>query len=287
MISTRSVVPLVVAASVFVNAAPSAGAPATFNGRPNVGPVLAADAVVWAQSNRDGIDTVMRDGRVIASAGASPSKDVERYIGAVGASATQVTYTVTDSEFVDDAANTQVEDTTTTPMLSAAGGAFTNPLACTADRIATVVEGDTVAYALDNPAAPCDGGVYVNGRKLSPSVLVSQLRLAGPYVAWLEVGPYVGRYSGSITVADVTTGATLATFKISGDPWSAFDIDAQGNIVAVHAGRLLAFTVTNAKKRTLSKRAWPFVATAGGRIAYVSADAKRKNARSLNLIDFN
>jgi len=115
---------------------------------------------------------------------------------------------------------------------------------------------------------------------------VSQLRLAGPYVAWLEVGPYVGRYSGNITVADVSTGAKLATFKISGAPWGAFDIDAQGNIVAVHGHNLLAFTVKNAKKQTLSKRAMSYLATAGGRIAYVSTDAKGKTARSLNLIDF-
>src|SRR4051794_14789731 len=99
----------------------------------------------------------------------------------------------------------------------------------------------------------------------------------------MDGGPYIGG-NGRINVADLTSGATRATFVVRNKPWGPFDIDAQGNIVAVRDGQLFAFTVTNPKRRVLSSKATEYaVATAGGRVAYIAAN--RAGPKNLILAD--
>jgi hypothetical protein len=256
----------------------------TFNGRADVGPAIAGDTVIWSQGYSNGSGALKQDGRVIARWDAPTGEVFLRRISAIGASPTRVTYAMDDYTQEDDAANTTTTATTSVPLLSTGGGPFTSPFpGCRAESIMTAVDGDNVAFALSYAEAPCGGGVYVNGRKIAEADGASQLRLAGAYVAWMDGGPYLGG-NGRISVADVNSGATLATFVVRNKPWGPFDIDAQGNIVAVRDGQLLAFTVTNPARRVLSRRATEYaVATAGGRVAYI--DAKRNAPRSLVLTD--
>ena len=116
---------------------------------------------------------------------------------------------------------------------------------------------------------PC-AGVYVDGRKIDTRGESRQVRIAGPYVAWLD-SP-----GDRITVADRASGTMIATYPATPDDrsWAVFDIDEQGNIVAVQGDRLVAFSLSAPRPRVLARRLWgSSVATAAGRVAYISADA--------------
>ena len=55
--------------------------------------------------------------------------------------------------------------------------------------------------------------------------------------------------------------------------WEVFDIDEQGNLVAVQGDRLVAFSLAAPRPRVLAKRLWgSSVSIAAGRVAYISAD---------------
>ena len=71
-----------------------------------------------------------------------------------------------------------------------------------------------------------------------------QVRLAGPYVAWLE---RIEDGLERITVAEHATGATVATYTAPSAPkaFNVFDLDDQGNVVTMRENDLIAFTPGN------------------------------------------
>jgi hypothetical protein len=119
---------------------------------------------------------------------------------------------------------------------------------------------------------PC-AGVYVDDRKIDARGESRQVRIAGPYVAWLDAP---GGGGDRITVADRASGAVIATYPAESGSrsWQVFDIDEQGNVVAVQGDRLVAFSLAAPRPRLLARRLWSSsVAIAAGRVAYISADA--------------
>ena len=99
------------------------------------------------------------------------------------------------------------------------------------------------------------------------------MRIAGSYVAWLDAP---GGGGDRITVADRASGAVIATYPATSGSrsWAVFDIDEQGNLVAVQGNRLVAFSLAAPRPRVLATRLWgSSVSIAAGRVAYISADA--------------
>jgi hypothetical protein len=119
---------------------------------------------------------------------------------------------------------------------------------------------------------PC-AGVYVDGRKIDTRGESRQVRIAGPYVAWLDAP---GGGGDRITVADRASGAVIAAYPAARGrrSWQVFDIDELGNLVAVQGDRLVAFSLAAPRPRVLAKRLWgSSVSIAAGRVAYISVDA--------------
>lgn len=264
---------LTIACVALCLAAPSAGAK-SYKGMAAAGPAISGDSVVWGAEYRDGSGAVKVDGRIVTrfadAKGKRRSRSFTGVPGAVSASPTRIVYTRVDSRVIYSSGDSVGTESSFTPLVSAAGGPFTNPLGCkTGGNITTAVDGDTVVLGVHGPQ-PC-GGVYVDGRKIDTRGESRQVRIAGPYIAWLDAP---GGGGDRITVADRASGAVLATYPASGrNSWSVFDIDEQGNIVAV-GGDLVAFSLADPRPRVLARRLWgSSVATAAGRVAYISADA--------------
>ena len=201
---------LALACVVLCLVAPSAGAK-TYGGMASAGPAISGDSVVWGAEYSDGSGAVKVDGRVVTrferAAGQAPQPVLHRRAGRgkrlshparvhprrlTGHPRGQRLAWESRARF--------------TPLVSAAGGPFTNPLGCTTgDNITTAVDGDTVVLGVMG-RQPC-AGVYVDGRKIDTRGESRQVRIAGPYVAWLDA-PGGDR----ITVADRATGAVIATY---------------------------------------------------------------------------
>jgi hypothetical protein len=253
------------------------------------GPAISGDSVVWGVEYRDGSGSVKVDGRVVTRFahphGKKNSRSFTGVPGAVSASPTRLVYTRVDSRVIDEGSDYVGIASRFTPLVSAAGGPFTNPLGCTTGaNVTTAVDGDTVVLGVMGEQ-PC-AGVYVDGRKIDTRGESRQVRVAGPYVAWLDA---LGGAGDRITVADRASGAVIATYPSPSGPrtWQVFDIDEQGNIVAVSGDRLIAFSVSAPQQRVLAKGLWgSSVATAAGRVAYISADANVAPDR-LVLADLN
>jgi hypothetical protein len=266
---------LTLACAALCLAAPSASAK-SYNGMAFAGPAISGDSVVWGTEYSDGSGAVKVDGRVVtrfeAPRGKKRSRSFTGVPGAVSASPTRLLYTLVDSRVVSQGSDHVGSSSTFTPLVSAAGGPFTNPLGCTtSDNITTAVDGDTVVLCVMGEQ-PC-AGVYVDGRKIDTRGESRQVRIAGPYVAWLDA-PRGG--GDLITVADRVSGAVIATYPAPSGPrsWQVFDIDEQGNLVAVQGDRLVAFSLAAPQPRVLAKRLWgSSVAIAAERVAYISADA--------------
>jgi hypothetical protein len=247
----------------------------TYPGMAAAGPAIAGNSVVWGAEYSDGSGAVKVDGRVVTRFEDPKGKKRRRSFtgvpGAVSASPTRVVYTLVDWRIVDEGSDYVSEESTFTPLVSVAGGPFTNPLGCaTGDNLTTAVDGDTVVLGVMGEQ-PC-AGIYVDGRKIDTRGESRQVRVAGPYVAWLDASGGGDR----ITVADRASGAVVATYPAPSlrRSWEVFDIDEQGNIVAVQGERLVAFSLTVPKPRVLAKRLWgSSVSTAAGRVAYISMDA--------------
>jgi hypothetical protein len=273
-------------ALLLVLLAASPAAAKTYNGMAFAGPAIAGDSVVWGTQYTDGSGSVKIDGRIVERFAAARGKDRSRGFtgvpGAVSASPTRVVYTLADSRVVERGSDYVGSTTTFTPLVSVAGGPFDNPLGCTTPgNITTAADGDTVVLGVMGEQ-PC-AGVYVDGRKIDARGESREVKIAGPYVAWLDAP---GGGGDRITVADRATGAVLATYPATGRrSWQVFDIDEHGNLVAVQGDRLVAFSLSAPRPRVLAKRLWASsVAVAAGRVAYISADASSGPERLL-LVD--
>jgi hypothetical protein len=255
---------------------PAAGAKA-FNGMAFAGPAISGDSVVWGTVYSDGSGAVKVDGRVVTrferAKGKKRSRGFTGVPGAVSASPTRIVYTLVDTRITDQGSDYVGLTATFTPLVSAAGGPFGNPLGCTTQgNISTAVDGDTVVLGVSG-SQPC-AGIYVDGRKIDTRGESRQVRIAGPYVAWLDAPSGGG---DRITVADRASGAVLATYPatVGRRSWQVFDIDEQGNIVAVQGDRLVAFSLSAPQPRVLARRLWgSSVSTAAGRVAYITMDAR-------------
>ena len=249
----------------------------TFKGRADAGPSIAGDSVVWGQEYSDGSGAVKRDGKVIAHFSDPAGKRRHRLFGqvpgGVSASPTRVAYALVTS--TEDPPNGQGDvggsSSEVTARLSVGGGAFTDPLGCTGSYISTAAEGDSVALGV---SGGCEG-VYLNGRKISDTPS-AEVHLAGPYVAWLA------QAKDGITIADAATGTAVSTIK---GEFGRFDLDAAGNVITAQGDAIVAFTVSDDNPRVLCTRAWASsVATAGGRVAYITAN-KTSGPKALVVAD--
>jgi len=247
----------------------------TFKGRADAGPALAGDTVVWGEELADGRSVLYSRVpgqprralvRIPAAKGRGERHGFGQTPGAVTASPTRLAYTY--SEFVSRRTGPDTGSSTghVTPLVSSAGSAFTNPFGtCTGLYVSTAIEGDTVAVSIDGDP-PC-GGVYVNGRKVSEDTEAHQVRLAGPYVAWVTWPAGGGT---GITIADAATGAVVATFTPPrNQSFGEFDLDEQGNVVTAIRNRLVTFSPTAPQPRTLAREVYDSgLATAAGRVVY-------------------
>ena len=265
----------------------------TFDGLAFAGPSIAGDTVVWGQERPDGSARVLSHDagartrvvqRIPAANGRNRKRDFGGVPGALSASPTRVAYalqygitTQIESDFVGIESSVKAQ-------VSVNGGAFTDPLDCKASYVTTAVEGDTVAIGA-NTRQPCSG-VWIAGtpaRRVALAPRVHQVRLAGPYVAWLE---RIEDGLEQITVAEHATGATVATYTAPSPPkaFNVFDLDDQGNVVTMRENDVIAFTPGNPTPRVLARDVWSLtVATAAGRIAYIST--RRFSPDRLLLVD--
>jgi len=243
----------------------------TYNGMAFAGPAIAGDSVVWGTEYSDDSGAVKMDGRIVtrfdAVTGKHRSRGFTGVPGAVSASPTRVVYTRVDRRVVERGSDYVTSTSTFTPFVSVTGGPFTNPLPCTTGgNITTAVDGDTVVLGVSGKQ-PC-AGIYVDGRKIDSRGEAREVKIAGPYVAWLDAP---GGGGDRITVADRTSGAVVATFP---GRWYIFDIDEQGTIAAVLDDRLVVFSLAAPKPRVIAKRLWTSsLAIAAGRVAYISVGA--------------
>jgi hypothetical protein len=260
-------------------AAPAAAAKTVANTIADAGPALAGDTVVWGYEFPDGRAALLSRSpgaktvtlrRYTAVHGTGHLRDFGGVPGAVSASSTRVAYALQNSVTRQTGSDTVSTRASVSPRLSVGGGPFINPLHCKGSYVSTAVEGDTVALGIQGEDA-CNG-IWVVGhpsRRINATDAPRQVRAAGHWVAWLSAP---GGSGDSITVADITTGAIVANFPNPHHTWQVFDLDAQGNIVAFDANKLVAFTITDPTQRVLARGAWSTtVATAGGRVAYVTA----------------
>jgi hypothetical protein len=245
----------------------------TYNGMAFAGPAIAGDSVAWGTEYSDGSGAVKVDGRIVARFDAPVGEGLGRGFGgipgAVGFSPTRLAYALEDTRRLDTGdGDSGAHAAQVTPMLSVAGATFTNPLGCTGAYVTTAVEGETVLLGVKGQP-PC-AGLYLDGRRIADGD-PCQVRIAGPYIAWRD-----GQCGGGerLVVADRTSGAVLATYPASRRrSWGVFDLDERGNVVAVQGGRVVTFSLSAPKPRVLAKGLWSStIATAGGRVAYISVD---------------
>jgi hypothetical protein len=268
--------------------AASPAAAKTYNGMAFAGPTISGDSVAWGTVYSDDSGAVKIDGRIVARFEAPTGNDRGRGFGgvpgAVGFSPTRLIYALADTRRLPGGDGDSGGSTLrVTPLLSVGGGGFINPLGCTGPYVSTAVDGDTVLVGVDSQP-PCTG-VYLDGRKIAEGD-PCQVRIAGPYIAWRD-----GSCGGSeqLVVADRATGAVVAKFPAPSlrRSWGVFDLDEQGNIVAVLGGRVVAFSLAAPKPRVLAKGTWSStIATAGGRAAFISLDENVGPERLL-LVDLN
>jgi hypothetical protein len=248
----------------------------SYDGMAAAGPAISGDSVVWGTEYRDGSGAVKRDGHVVTrfqrATGKRRGRSFTGVPGAISASPSRIVYTRVDTLADRGGSDYGGFSSTFTPLVSVAGGPFTNPLGCTTgDNISTAVDGDSVVLGVLG-AQPC-AGVYVDGRKIDARGESRQVRIAGPYVAWLDAP---GGGGDRITVADRITGAVLATYPATSPhrPWDVFDIDDQGNLVAIEGDQLIAFSLTAPTPHVLAEHVGGgTVATAAGRVAYITDPA--------------
>jgi len=110
----------------------------------------------------------------------------------------------------------------------------------------------------------------MDGRRLATTADLRQVRLAGPYVGWLE-WPGGDARVARITVADRATGTVAATFTAPelGGSIFRFALDAAGDVVALVTGRVVVTAVAGRTPRTIARGATQ-VAAAGGRVLYIA-----------------
>ena len=271
--------------------APAVAAADTVKGLANAGPALAGDTVVWGQEYADGRAAIYARApgqparavlRLAAVKGKGHKRDFGGIPGALSASPTRLAYALQDSVATRHSSDSVGIEASVKAQLSIAGGAFTDPLGCAGAYVTTAAEGDVVAIGV-NGQPPC-AGVWIAGapaRRISATTEVRQVRLAGPWVAWLEGTGGIGR---QITVADVATGAKVATFPATSPrrAWQVFDLDDRGTFVAATGAEVVTFTLTDRRPRVIARRIWSStVATAGGRVAYIAQNRRSGPGRLL------
>jgi hypothetical protein len=270
----------VLCALAVVGAGPHTAAAESVSGLAFAGPALAGETVVWGQEFPDGRAAVFSRApgepvravqRLGAVTGRGHRRDFGGIAGALSASPTRIAYALQDSVIRQDSSDSFSTEVSVEAQLSIGGAKFSNPLGCDGAYVSTAAEGDVVAVGVVS-RDPC-GGVWIAGspaRRISATPQIRQVRLAGPWVAWIEDVEGGGR---RLMVADVATGATVATFDAP-DPRSmleGFDLDDRGTVVAASGETLIAFTVSDTRARVLVRHIWNTTpATANGRVAYIS-----------------
>jgi hypothetical protein len=254
----------------------------TFKGRADIGPALAGDTVVWGEELPDGRAILYSRApgqprralvRIPAATQRGHSSGFGQTPGGVTASTTRMAYTASQSVSRRSGPDTVGSTGSVTPQVSVAGGPFANPFGtCSGSYVSTAIEGDVVAVAI-KADTPC-GGVYVDGRKVSEDTEAHQVRLAGPYVAWVTWPAGGGT---AITIADAATGALVARFTPPRDrSFGEFDIDEHGNVVTAILNRLVTFSPTAPKPRTLAREVYQDpISTAAGRVVYQTIEPRR------------
>jgi hypothetical protein len=264
------------------------------------GPALGDRSIVWGEEYRDGSLAVVRKrlgqrAEVIRRIAAPNGKDRQRSFlgvpGALSASEHWIAYGLDDAKVVADGDSVSIE-ANARAFASRNGGAFRDvlPQCDGAAYISTASDGDGVA--IGQPGATCDGKFatrvwLIEGgepprliyESAEEHVGMRQVQLAGPWIAWSEGGS--GGGDTKITVARRATGEVVSRLTTKdfagGHGFSAFDIDDDGNVVALSGPQPRCYyvcvtvrSVTGQTTRTISRRAiGGKVAIAGGRIAYV------------------
>ena len=266
------------------------------------GPALAGGSIVWGERYRDGSLAVIRQPlggrpRVLHVISAPTGEDRERHFlglpGALSASSVWIAYGLDDAT-VTSHGDSVSSEAAARAFASRHGAPFRDALAnCSAGAyIATASAGEAVA--IGQSSADCDGQSgtrvwLVEGRAPAPRLIYAspdphlglrQVQLAGRWVAWSEGGTGAG--DTRITVADRRTGEVAARLRpedfAGGHAFSAFDIDADGTLVALSGRQPRCYYVCVSWRRlngrrshTISRRALDQrVAIAAGRIAYVT-----------------
>lgn len=254
----------------------------TFKGRADIGPALAGDTVLWGEELADGRAILYSRApgqarralvRIPAATGRGARRGFGHTPGGVTASTTRLAYTLGESVSKRTGPDTVASTGQVTPMLSVAGSPFANPLGtCVGNYVTTAIEGDVVAVGID--AEPPCGGVYVDGRKVSEDTEAHQVRLAGPYVAWVTWPAGGGT---GITIAEAATGAVVATFTPPRNrSFGEFDLDEHGNVVTTIMNRLVTFSPSAPTPRTLARDVYPNpLSTAAGRVVYTTIEPSR------------
>jgi hypothetical protein len=243
------------------------------------GPALVGDTVVWGEMlpDKSGVIVSRAPGhaaRVIARFPAKHGKGNQRNFGgipgALDASPSRTAYVLVSSHAEGHGDVVEIMSSVR-PRVSIGGARFTNPLPrCHAAYVSTAVDGDDVAIGMTG--GNCQG-VWLGGRRISSAEAIREVRLAGPWVAWLEDDRRAT--ARRIVVADRATGAVAATFtkeELGGDqPIDRFDLDDQGHLVALQGGRVIVTSLGDRTPHVIATHAWPnLLAAAGGRVAYAT-----------------
>jgi hypothetical protein len=265
------------------------------------GPALAGGAVLWGEEYRDGSLAVIRERaggraavvhRIAAPTGNNRERGFLGVPGALSASSTWTAYGLDDA-IVTSHGDSVSSEANARGFAARGGAAFRDLLpACGgAGYIATASEGD--ALAIGQAGADCGGRsatrVWLFEGDAAPRLIyqsaetyvgLRQVQLAGPWVAWSEGGS--GGGDTQITIADRASGAVVARLRprdfAGGRSFSAFDIDADGTVVALSGPQPRCYYVCvsrlnlrDRRSHTITRRAMDgSVAISGGRIAYVS-----------------
>jgi hypothetical protein len=259
------------------SAPPARAAAHTPRGVAYAGPALAGGAVVWGEMYPD------RSGAVLARTAGSVHvltrlprmrgkgnlRSFGGIPGALSASPGRVAFALEESH--SERLGNDVVGTVgrVRPRVATPGGRFTDALPhCHAGYVSTAADAGSLAVAM--VGGNCEG-VWLDGRRLATTADLRQVRLAGPYVAWLE-WPGGDARVARVTVADGATGTPAATFtapELGGSIWR-FALDAAGDVVvALVDGRVVVTSVGDRTPRTIAHGATQ-VAAAGGRVLYIA-----------------
>lgn len=265
------------------------------------GPAFAGRALVWGEEYRDGSLAVIRQrpgrrAQVVHRIATPSGRDRERSFlglpGALSASSKWIVYGLDNAKVTVDG-DLVVHEPHSRAFGTYGGGPFRELLPGCGDAayVATATEADAVAIA--QVGGSC-GGEYATrvwvieggaGPRLvyrapGARVAMRQVQLAGRWIAWSEGGSGAG--DKRITVADRASGNIAARLTpgdfAGGTTFSAFDIDAAGNVVALSGPQPRCYyvcvtwrNINGGPRRTISRRALDGrVAVANGRVAYVS-----------------